>query len=79
MTRNDQFEIIRRELVIGLHRLQAEGKGIDDIGAELVQAGVIMSVLTLGPAETIQGLRAQLKQLERVYAGDGFPTVKGHA
>ncbi|MGE0283321.1 MAG: hypothetical protein AB7F09_15825 [Parvibaculaceae bacterium] len=77
MTRNEQFDDLRKQLVLGLHRLEAEGRGLDDAGAELIKAGAILSVATLGLAETIQGLKAQLQQLEKLYADD-FPAVKGH-
>jgi hypothetical protein len=82
-----RFSELRRALSIGLDRIEAEGRGIDDAAVELMKAGTVLSLVALGPAATLKGLVEQFDQLAREFPeaaaraeiGRSFPSVRGSA
>lgn len=87
MTREERFADLRRVLVHGLMKIEDEGGSMGDAAAELIKAGLVLSLAANGPAATLAGVTAQLEQLGHVFpkeaaaaeTGRSFPAVKGNA
>lgn len=87
MTRFEEFAELRRTLFDGLNRLERDGGTMGDAAAELIKAGLLLSLTANGPAATLEGIVAQLEQLGTLFpleaaaaeSGRTFPAVKGNA
>ena len=87
MTRNEQFADLRRVLVEGLMKIEDEGRGMGDAAAELIKAGLVLSLAANGRAATLEGVTGQLEQLGAEFSREAaaaetdraFPRVKGTA
>lgn len=87
MTTSEQFADLRRVLIEGLEKIETTGGTLGDAGAELIKAGLVLSLAANGPAATLEGVTAQLDQLGTIFpaeaaaaeTGRAFPRVKGNA
>lgn len=87
MTRSERFADLRRVLNEGLTTIEDTGGTLGDAAAELIKAGLVLSLAANGPAATLEGVTAQLEQLGGVFpreaaaaeTGRSFPAVKGNA
>lgn len=82
-----QFEALRAEIDAGLNRIEKQGGGIEDVAAQLVKIGVVLSLAAVGPTETLRGIFSQFQQLCAIYPNEAataealrdFPAVDGSA
>lgn len=68
--RNERFTRLRATVDLALVMLEKQGAGLDVVGADLVKLGTAVSLANAGAAETIEGLRALLSQIEREFPSD---------
>jgi hypothetical protein len=58
------YQTLRREIDLGLAKLQQAAAPVEDAVEEIVRVGVLLSLPLIGPEATIAGLIALTRQLE---------------